>query len=174
MTIRAALRSAPALVCHTDFRSRVRAGRRPAAPAAAAKTTASRPVATPSRLARATTSVPIGSPLKLTYNSTSRRTRSSTRTTGSSSTCSTRRRAAVGRRSPAADADVQWKPGQKVEYTRTVFVPNYPYIGRGVVRLGLYDPKTSKRLTLAGEHGVPQGVQGARSSSCSRSPRTSS
>jgi hypothetical protein len=44
-----------------------------------------------------------------------------------------------------------WKPGQKVEYTRTVFVPNYPYIGPAVVRLGLYDPKTSKRLTLSGQ-----------------------
>jgi hypothetical protein len=44
-----------------------------------------------------------------------------------------------------------WKPGQKVEYSRTVFVPNYPYIGPAVVRLGLYDPKTSKRLTLSGE-----------------------
>ena len=44
-----------------------------------------------------------------------------------------------------------WKAGEKVEYTRTVFVPNYPYIGPAVVRLGLYDPKTSKRLTLAGE-----------------------
>jgi hypothetical protein len=44
-----------------------------------------------------------------------------------------------------------WKPGQKVEYTRTVFVPNYPYIGPAVVRLGLYDPKTGKRLTLSGQ-----------------------
>jgi hypothetical protein len=43
-----------------------------------------------------------------------------------------------------------WQPGQKIEYTRTVFVPNYPYIGPAVVRLGLYDPKTDKRLTLAG------------------------
>lgn len=42
----------------------------------------------------------------------------------------------------------QWKPGQKVEYTRTVFVPNYPYLGEAHVRLGLYRPDTSKRLTL--------------------------
>ena len=41
-----------------------------------------------------------------------------------------------------------WKPGQTVEYTRTVFVPNYPYIGEAAVRLGLYNPTTSKRLTL--------------------------
>ncbi len=42
----------------------------------------------------------------------------------------------------------QWKPGQKVEYTRTVFVPNYPYIGEAIVRLGLYRPDTGKRLGL--------------------------
>lgn len=42
----------------------------------------------------------------------------------------------------------QWKPGQKIEYTRTVFVPNYPYIGEAVVRLGLYRPDTNKRLAL--------------------------
>jgi len=45
----------------------------------------------------------------------------------------------------------KWTPGQKVEYTRTVFVPNYPYIGPAVVKLGLYDPKTSRRLTLSGD-----------------------
>jgi hypothetical protein len=42
----------------------------------------------------------------------------------------------------------QWKPGQTIEYKRTVFVPNYPYIGEAVVRLGLYDPASGKRLTL--------------------------
>jgi hypothetical protein len=41
-----------------------------------------------------------------------------------------------------------WKPGQTVEYTRTIFVPSYPYIGPAVIRLGLYDPTTNRRLTL--------------------------
>jgi hypothetical protein len=41
-----------------------------------------------------------------------------------------------------------WKPGQTVEYTRTVFVPNYPYIGEALVRLGLYDRVSSNRLAL--------------------------
>ncbi|HEU4938365.1 MAG TPA: hypothetical protein VFT39_18035 [Vicinamibacterales bacterium] len=41
-----------------------------------------------------------------------------------------------------------WKPGQTVEYTRTVFVPNYPYIGEALVRLGLYDRASSNRLAL--------------------------
>jgi hypothetical protein len=45
----------------------------------------------------------------------------------------------------------QWRPGQHVEYTRTVFVPIYPYIGEAHVRLGLYSRETSKRLPLAAE-----------------------
>ncbi len=45
----------------------------------------------------------------------------------------------------------QWKPGQTIEYTRTRFVPNYPYIGEAIVRLGLYQPSTGKRLALTGE-----------------------
>jgi hypothetical protein len=42
----------------------------------------------------------------------------------------------------------QWKPGQKVEYTRTVFVPNYPYIGPAHIRIGLYQPGSPQRLPL--------------------------
>jgi hypothetical protein len=42
----------------------------------------------------------------------------------------------------------QWKAGETVEYKRTIFVPNYPYIGEAVVRLGLYDPSSGKRLVL--------------------------
>ena len=42
-----------------------------------------------------------------------------------------------------------WVPGQTVEYTRTVFVPNYPYIGEAEVRIGLYSPTDGKRLALA-------------------------
>ena len=45
----------------------------------------------------------------------------------------------------------QWKPGQVVEYTRTVFVPNYPYVGEAVMRLGLYNPADNKRATLQGQ-----------------------
>jgi hypothetical protein len=44
----------------------------------------------------------------------------------------------------------QWKPGQVVEYTRTVFIPNYPYIGEAIVRLGLYNTQDGKRLALNG------------------------
>jgi len=41
-----------------------------------------------------------------------------------------------------------WKSGQKVEYSRTVFVPNYPYIGVAHIRVGLYQPSTGQRLPL--------------------------
>lgn len=45
----------------------------------------------------------------------------------------------------------KWTPGQTVEYTRTVFVPIYPYIGQSSIRMGLYSPKSGNRLPLAGE-----------------------
>jgi len=41
-----------------------------------------------------------------------------------------------------------WKPGQTIEYKRTVFAPNYPYIGEAAIRLGLYDAATGQRLSL--------------------------
>ncbi len=44
----------------------------------------------------------------------------------------------------------QWKPGQTVEYTRTVFVPVYPYLGDAAIQVGLYSSKDSGRLPLAG------------------------
>src|SRR5262250_2306223 len=31
----------------------------------------------------------------------------------------------------------EWKPGQTVEYTRTVFVPIFPYVGDATIQLGL-------------------------------------
>ena len=41
-----------------------------------------------------------------------------------------------------------WQTGQPVEYTRTIFVPSFPYIGEAVIRLGLYNTSTGKRLSL--------------------------
>jgi hypothetical protein len=46
----------------------------------------------------------------------------------------------------------QWKPGQTVEYTRTVFAPIFPYIGEAGINVGLYMPATQVRLPLGGEH----------------------
>lgn len=43
-----------------------------------------------------------------------------------------------------------WKPGETIEYTRTVFVPIYPYIGKATVRMGLYSPRDGHRLPLVG------------------------
>ncbi len=47
----------------------------------------------------------------------------------------------------------QWKPGQTVEYTRTVFVPVYPYVGEATFRIGLHSKADGHRLTLNAEHG---------------------
>jgi hypothetical protein len=48
-----------------------------------------------------------------------------------------------------------WKPGQTIEYTRTVFVPLYPYIGEATIAVGLYAPGTNERVPLSGE-GIGQ------------------
>jgi len=45
----------------------------------------------------------------------------------------------------------QWKPGQTVEYTRTIFVPPCPYVGEATIQLGLYSLATQKRIPLQGE-----------------------
>ena len=45
----------------------------------------------------------------------------------------------------------QWKPGQTVEYTRTVFVPVYPYVGDATIQVGLYAQGNQPRVPLAGE-----------------------
>jgi hypothetical protein len=41
-----------------------------------------------------------------------------------------------------------WQPGQNIEYTRTMFVPMYPYIGPAKLIVGLYDTTTNTRLKL--------------------------
>lgn len=48
----------------------------------------------------------------------------------------------------------QWQPGQTVQYQRTIFVPNYPYIGEATVRLGLYDRDSGERVVLNNEEVV--------------------
>jgi len=48
-------------------------------------------------------------------------------------------------------ASTQWKPGQVIEYKRTVFVPLYPYIGEATVAIGLYLPGTNERVPLTGQ-----------------------
>jgi hypothetical protein len=43
----------------------------------------------------------------------------------------------------------QWKGGQTIEYTRTIFVPVYPYVGEVTLQVGLYSTIDHKRLPLA-------------------------
>ena len=43
----------------------------------------------------------------------------------------------------------QWKAGDTVEYTRTIFVPKFPYVGAATIELGLYSRASGARLPLA-------------------------
>ena len=45
----------------------------------------------------------------------------------------------------------EWKPGQTIQYTRTIFVPPCPYIGDATIQVGLYSTANQKRLPLGGE-----------------------
>jgi hypothetical protein len=45
----------------------------------------------------------------------------------------------------------QWQPGQTVEYSRTLFVPVFPYVGDATLQVGLHSLKDQQRLTLAGD-----------------------
>jgi hypothetical protein len=45
----------------------------------------------------------------------------------------------------------EWKPGQTVEYSRTMFVPSYPYVGAAKVVAGIYSPGNNERLKLSNE-----------------------
>ena len=45
----------------------------------------------------------------------------------------------------------EWKAGQTVEYTRTMFVQSYPYVGAAKVVAGLYAPGNNERLKLSNE-----------------------
>jgi hypothetical protein len=44
----------------------------------------------------------------------------------------------------------QWKPGSTIEYSRTMFVPKFPYVGETRVDVGIFSPKSGTRLPLAG------------------------
>jgi len=46
----------------------------------------------------------------------------------------------------------KWAPSQTISYTRTVFIPVYPYVGEAAVHMGLYSTNTQKRLPLNGAH----------------------
>jgi hypothetical protein len=46
----------------------------------------------------------------------------------------------------------QWNAGDMVRYSRTVFVPKFPYAGEAFVQLGLYSPQSNVRLPLVGDN----------------------
>jgi hypothetical protein len=46
----------------------------------------------------------------------------------------------------------EWKPNQTIAYTRTIFVPVYPYVGEAAIHMGLYSLSSQKRLPLNGQH----------------------
>jgi len=46
----------------------------------------------------------------------------------------------------------EWKPGEVIEYTRTMFVPKVPYTGETQVDVGLYSPQSGSRLPLGGQN----------------------
>jgi hypothetical protein len=50
----------------------------------------------------------------------------------------------------------QWKPGQTIEYTRTEFIPVYPYVGEASVQVGLYSTQNQRRQPLAGGEDAGQ------------------
>jgi hypothetical protein len=52
----------------------------------------------------------------------------------------------------------EWKPGQRVEYTHTRFLPIIPYLGEANVEVGLY--RNDERLPLQG----PEGAEGETTS----------
>jgi hypothetical protein len=45
----------------------------------------------------------------------------------------------------------EWKPGQTIEYSRTMFVPKFPYSGETAVVVGLYSPQSGARVPMAGQ-----------------------
>ena len=65
----------------------------------------------------------------------------------------------------------QWKPGQTIEYTKTMFVPVYPYQGTTTVLMGLYSLASDSRLPLGGKNTASARTSSA-SSSCCRGPQS--
>jgi len=45
----------------------------------------------------------------------------------------------------------QWKPGQTIEYSRTMFVPKFPYSGETSVVVGLYSSRNGTRVPMTGQ-----------------------
>ena len=68
----------------------------------------------------------------------------------------------------------QWKPGQTVEYTRTVFVPVYPYVGEATLQMGLYSTTTQTAPDARGEDAGQRAYKVAQDSAAAADARTCS
>jgi hypothetical protein len=55
----------------------------------------------------------------------------------------------------------RWKPGQTIEYTRTEFIPIYPYVGDTSLQVGLYSTSTQKRLPMNATDGGQRAYKAA-------------
>ncbi len=55
-----------------------------------------------------------------------------------------------------------WKPGQTIEYTRTVFAPVYPYVGQARIVAGLYDPASGNRVKMTGKDAGGRAYEAAQ------------
>jgi hypothetical protein len=55
---------------------------------------------------------------------------------------------------PATSA---WRVGEPIEYTRTVFVPLFPYLGEARIRMGLH--RGNDRLTVTSARAVPDDTE---------------
>jgi hypothetical protein len=64
----------------------------------------------------------------------------------------------------------QWKPGQTIEYTRTEFIPVYPYVGEAAVQIGLYSTQNQRRQPLAG--GEDSGQRAYKAGTLTLQPQT--
>lgn len=45
----------------------------------------------------------------------------------------------------------RWKPGETVAYSRTMFVPKFPYTGPTTVEVGLFSRRSGQRLPMSGK-----------------------
>ena len=63
----------------------------------------------------------------------------------------------------------QWVPGRTIEYSRTMFVPKFPYSGETRVELGVYSPRSGARVPLTGE---TEGQHAYRVASFTLHPQT--
>ncbi len=66
---------------------------------------------------------------------------------------------------------MDWRPGQTIEFTRTSFLPIYPYVGDATLQIGLYSTVSGQRVPLSGDD---MGQLAYRAAAVNLLPQTSS